>query len=141
MKYLLDTCVVSEFTKKEPDKRVITFLDTINPEIVYMSVITIGEIQRGIASLADPDKQAHLRTWLHSDLIETFGQNILPVDMETMFAWGDMTARVRKQGAPLPVIDSLLAAVCLSKRLALVTRNVKDFDAAGCACINPWEDT
>jgi toxin FitB len=141
MKYLLDTCVVSEFTKKEPDKRVIAFLDAINPDDVCMSVITIGEIQHGIAALGNTGRRELLNTWLHTELIERFGQNILPVDLEAMYIWGDITGRLRKQGTPMPVIDSLLAAVCLSQKLVMVTRNVKDFSVSGCSCVNPWGES
>lgn len=135
MNYLLDTCVISELVAKEPDPQVVNRVDQIDDKHLYLSVITIGEIQRGIAKLPESHRKHRLEEWLQEDLLRRFQGRILPLSLDVMLTWGRLTA----QGRTLPAIDSLIAATALHHQLCLVTRNVKDFDGTGVQLLNPWE--
>ena len=134
MNYLLDTCVISEFTSKQPEPQVIEWMDAVNDETLFLSAITIGEIQRGIAKLPDSPRREKLEKWLHEDLFLRFNGRILPLTAQVMLTWGKLTA----QGRTLPAVDSMIAALALHHNLCLVTRNVKDFDGTGVTLFNPW---
>ena len=139
MKVLLDTCVVSELVSKQPDPRVVAFIDGLDSDEVYLSVITIGEIIKGIEKLPNSRRKTALRHWLQDDLLARFQGKILPLDTDVIVAWGVLTARAEAAGTPMPVIDSLIAATVLAGKMTLVTRNVADFAAAGIDIINPWQ--
>lgn len=134
MNYLLDTCVISELTAKTPTEAVLTWLDTIDDERLFLSVITIGEIQRGVAKLPASKRRQELDEWLNTALRMRFQQRILPLTVEVMLTWGKLSA----QGRTLPAMDSLIAALALHHDLYLVTRNVKDFDGTSVKIFNPW---
>jgi len=136
MNYLLDTCVLSEFTRHKPDEKVIGWLDRIAEQKLFLSAITIGEIQRGIERLPESHRKTELLAWLNMGLIQRFGAPILPVGTQTMFLWGSLTARMEKPGRPMPVMDSLIGATALQNNLILVTRNVADFLPCGVHVIN-----
>ena len=138
MKYLLDTCVISELVTKQPDPNVIGWIDSIDDELVYLSVITIGEIQKGIAKLPESERKLQLQTWLADELMVRFQQRIAPVDVDVMLKWGAMIAQLESLGRKLPAIDSLIAAIALNGRYHLVTRNVADFVDTEVSIINPW---
>lgn len=139
MNYLLDTCVLSEFTRRMPDEKVVRWVDGIDEEKLYLSAITIGEIQRGIQRLPESHRKTELLAWMNNGLVERFGGRILPLDAQTMLLWGSLTARLEKAGQPMGVMDALIAATALQNNLILVTRNVVDFLACGVQLINPWE--
>lgn len=139
MNYLLDTCVLSEFTRRKPEAKVIQWIDNIDEEKLFLSVITVGEIQRGVERLPESQRKTELLTWMNNGLIERFGQRILPLEAATMLLWGSLTARLEASGRSLPVIDSLIAATALQHNLILATRNVSDFSPCGVQIINPWE--
>lgn len=139
MNYLLDTCVLSEFTRRKPDERVIRWMDSIDEEKLFISVITVGEIQRRVERLPESRRKTGLLTWMNNGLIERFGQRILPLDTPTMFLWGSLTARLESSGRPLRVMDSLIAATALQHNLILATRNLTDFSPCGVQITNPWE--
>jgi predicted nucleic acid-binding protein len=139
MSYLLDTCVLSEFTRRTPDPHVICWMDSIDEEKLHLSVITIGEIRRGIERLSESRRKTDLFAWLSEDLIERFGQRILPLDIQTMSVWGSLVARIEKAGRIMPVMDSLIAAATMQYQLILATRNVSDFSSCGVQVVNPWE--
>ena len=139
MKYLLDTCVISELISKKPDTQVIHWLDHIDDDFVYLSVITIGEIQKGVARLPDSSRKQQLQEWLTDDLLPRFQNRILPIDHDVMLTWGQITAVLERQGRVLPAIDSLIAAIALQGGFHLVTRNISDFVDTGVGLINPWE--
>jgi predicted nucleic acid-binding protein len=139
MKTLLDTCVISELVTKQPDPNVVAFVDTLDPDDVYLSVITVGEIIKGIEKLPNSRRKAELSKWLQEDLLARFQGKVLPLDTDTIIEWGVLTARVESAGKPMPAIDSLIAATALAHKMTLVTRNVSDFEAAGLEILNPWK--
>ena len=138
MNYLLDTCVLSEFKKKLPEPKVIDWLDAQIEESLYFSVITIGEIQKGIALLPVSKRQTELTVWLE-DLIYRYDERVLPLNTEVMRQWGRLTGALEKQGRKLPLMDSLIAATALAHHLTLVTRNEPDFAATNVSVLNPWK--
>lgn len=135
MNYLLDTNVLSETVRRNPNKTVISWLDKIPGEALYLSVLTLGEIQKGIALLADSRRKEKLASWLEHDLAAWFNGRILEIDAAVAHRWGRMLGEIRR---PVPTIDSLLAATALQHELALVTRNSIDFTVPGLEVINPW---
>ena len=138
MNYLLDTNVISELTTNDPDSNVVAWLENIDQENIFLSVITIGELKKGIEKLAGSKRKKDLVSWLENDLLVRFGERIVPLDLPVMLLWGTMIAELEKAGTPLPAIDSLLAASAAQKGLTLVTRNIKDFEPAGIPLMNPW---
>jgi len=139
MSVLLDTNVVSELVARRPDAKVLRWMEQQDPETVFLSVITIGELQRGIQKLPEAARRKKLTNWLHGHLLVRFTDRILPLDLPVMMTWGDLVARVEATGRKLPAIDSLLAATVAHHGLALATRNTRDFKLAGVSVINPWE--
>jgi predicted nucleic acid-binding protein len=138
MKYLLDTCVISELIKKIPDPHVVGFVDALEPDDVFLSVITIGEIVKGIEKLPASKRKQELHTWLREDLLIRFDGKILSIDTDVMLEWGKLTAQVESAGKPMPAIDALIAATVLTYEMTLITRNVSDFETAGIEIANPW---
>ena len=138
MNYLLDTCVLSEFTRRQPDEKVIHWMERIDEERLFISVITVGEIQRGIERLPDSERKTALLVWMNTALSERFAGRMLPLGGSTMLLWGSLTARLERLGRPLPVMDSLIAATALQHSLILATRNLDDFENSGVQLINPW---
>ncbi|MDO8463980.1 MAG: type II toxin-antitoxin system VapC family toxin [Gallionella sp.] len=135
MSYLLDTNVISELVRSKPSKAVLAWFENIPSEALHISVLTLGEIRKGIESMPDGARREKLRLWLEHELADWFGSRILPVDIPIADRWGRLLAQVKR---PVPSIDSLLAATALHHELRLVTRNQKDFDYPGLEVINPW---
>jgi hypothetical protein len=135
MSYLLDTNIVSETIRKDPNKSVITWLEQIPGEALFISVLTLGEIRKGIEALGDKKRREKLRLWLEHELPAWFEGRVLPVDHAVADRWGRLLAEA---GRPLSTIDSLLAATALHHELRLVTRNARDFDYPGLEVINPF---
>lgn len=134
MKYLLDTNVISETIRKTPETNVQKWFQTIPSNQLYASVLSLGEIRRGIEKLIDNSRKDSMTAWLENDLIFWFGENILPISSEIADKWGYITSL-----STLPVIDSLLAATALVHNMKIVTRNTADFKmVAGLEIINPW---
>ena len=138
MKYLLDTCVISELVSKRPNLNIITWLDALDPVDVCLSVITIGEIIKGIEKLPDSQKKDELRDWLRNDLLVRFQDKIIPLDSNVLVEWGVLAARLEKAGTPMPAMDALIAATVINYHMILVTRNVEDFKTVGIEIVNPW---
>ena len=138
MNYLLDTCVISELVARQPEPKVVNWIDAIEDERIYLSVITIGEIKRGIEKLPASPRRQELTDWLSSDLLLRFKGRILAVDTAVMLRWGELVAQMESGGRPLPAIDSLIAAQALTHNLHLVTRNEKDFQGTGGVVVTPW---
>lgn len=139
MNYLLDTCLLSEFTRRQPQQKVIRWLDGIDEEKLFVSVITVGEIQHGIERLPESRRKVELLTWLNNSLINRFGARILSLDTSTLVLWGSLTARMENSGQPIAVMDGLIAATALQNNLIIATRNISDFLPCGVQLINPWE--
>jgi len=136
MKYLLDTNVISELKRTQPDPQVLNWFETVNHEFLYLSVLTLGEIHKGVEKLPESQRKDKLRYWLDKELPNWFGKRLLPINIEIALAWGGLQAQMNR---PLPAIDSLLAATALHHDLCLVTRNTKDFIYPNLIVINPWE--
>lgn len=139
MNYLLDTCVISELVAKESNPKVVEFVDSLDPDDVYLSVITVGEIARGIEKLPRSKRKQELQVWLTEDLLIRFDGKIIPLDTEVLIERGRLTAKLKSLGKTIPAIDSLIAATVLAHQFTLVTRNVDDFEGTGVEVINPWE--
>ncbi len=140
MNYLLDTHVISELISKRADKKVVEWLDRLDPNTVYLSVITIGEIRKGIEKLPPSKRRDRVKEWLESDLLLRFQGRILEITTEVMLIWGELTGRLEKGGRPITAIDSLVAAIALQGNYRLVTRNEHDFQHTGVTIINPWKE-
>lgn len=139
MRFLLDTCVISEFVAKRPDPGVVQWIDDVGEEKVYLSAITIGEIKKGIEKLPDSRRKSALKEWLEHDLLTRFNDKILPIDVGVMLVWGELTAKLEVQGRKMPAMDSLIAAIASHGKLNLVTRNEDDFKYVDIPVINPWK--
>jgi len=133
--YLLDTNVISETRKTRADSGVIGFLSAADSAGLFVSVLTLGELRKGVAAkrLTDPFGADQLGAWV--DGIETsFTDRLLPIDAATARRWGELSA-----GRSLPVIDSLIAATAISRDLTLVTRNTRDVESTGVRLVDPWQ--
>ncbi|MCC7117546.1 MAG: type II toxin-antitoxin system VapC family toxin [Anaerolineales bacterium] len=138
MKHLLDTCVISELISKHPNPYVIEFVDALDQDDVFLSVITIGEIAKGIEKLPNSKRKRELEQWLKEDLLIRFEENIISLDTSILMKWGELSAKLEKTGITLPAMDSLIAATTLAHKLILVTRNQDDFEETGVEIVNPW---
>ncbi|MBI2339571.1 MAG: type II toxin-antitoxin system VapC family toxin [Deltaproteobacteria bacterium] len=139
MNYLLDTCIISELIKKTPEKRVVGWIGGCDEECLFLSVLTLGEIQKGIVKLSDKQRRTRLQGWLDQDLKNRFEGRILPVNAETSRVWGMIQAQSELQGRKIPVVDALIAATALANNLTVATRNRADMEKSGVAVFNPWE--
>lgn len=137
--YLLDTCVISDLGSKTPTPSVVAWVDGVEEEHLYLSVITIGEIRKGIDRLPISNRRRELEAWLEGELSDRFRGRLVPIDVDVMLAWGELTVGLERAGKTMPAIDSIIAAVAIRHALRLVTRNVKDFDVAGIEIIDPWK--
>jgi tRNA(fMet)-specific endonuclease VapC len=138
MKYLLNTCVISELVAKQPNLNVLAWIDSVDPDGVYLSVITIGEIIKGIEKLPSSKRKQELSDWLENELLIRFQENLIELDVSILTQWGKLNARLEIKGATMPAIDSLIAASALDRGMTLVTRNVSDFEGTGVEILNPW---
>jgi predicted nucleic acid-binding protein len=137
--FLLDTSVVSELVRKAPNEQVVNWLDRQDEETLYLSVLTLGELEKGISKLRASSRRDRLQTWLTRDLAARFAERLLPIDTPVAARWGKLSGEAERRGRPLPVIDSLIAATALEHGFAVVTRNISDFERCGVACVDPWE--
>ncbi|MCF8051261.1 MAG: type II toxin-antitoxin system VapC family toxin [Desulfobacterales bacterium] len=140
MNYLLDTCVISELVKRTPDLQVVKWVRNQDEENLFLSVVTVGEIQKGISKLPDAEKKKkQLQKWLNTELHERFKGRILGITIETAYVWGRVLGNGEKKGIILPAIDSLIAAQGIFHKMIIVTRNVADMEPSGALLFNPWE--
>ena len=137
--FLLDTNVLSELIKHSPEPKVTSWLEEMDEEIVFLSVLTIGEIRKGVTALARADRRVAIEAWLEKDLRNRFAGRILPITEEIADRWGLIAGQSHLKKVPVPVIDGLLAATALHHNLTLVTRNIKDIVHTGVEMFNPWE--
>ena len=141
MRYLLDTNVISELAAKQPSPQVIAWIDGTDEDRLHLSVVTVGEIKKGIEKLPDSPRKAALQVWLTDELLVRFRDRILTLDSGVMLTWGALTAGLEKQGRTLPAMDSLVAAIARHGQLTLVTRNEDDFVGTGVPILNPWRQS
>lgn len=135
MGYLVDTNVLSELVRPVPEPQVVRWFDRTADETLHLSVLTLGEIRKGIETAAPGERRERLRTWLEVDLPGWFEDRILPITIEVADRWGLLVATA---GRPVAVLDTLLAATALHHGLRVVTRNEEDFAFPGVEVVNPW---
>ena len=138
MKYLLDTCAISELVKKHPDEKIVQWIKECDEDTVFISVLTLGEIQKGISKLDDNRRRIKIQKWLDSDLRERFAERILPISLEVALTWGVIEGESANKGRPLPVIDALIGATAVAHNLTVVTRNERDIRGTGARILNLW---
>ncbi len=138
MNYLLDTCVISELTKPRPKDSVISWIQQVEEEKLFISVLTLGEIEKGITKLSVSVRKTSLKEWIEKDLTKRFDKKILSITIPISRCWGILQGELELQGNPMPVIDGLIAATAIIHNLTLVTRNINDFEKSGVSILNIW---
>ncbi len=138
MSYLIDTCVISELRKPVPQASVLAWFHACDEDDLYISSLSLGELQFGISTLPDGKKKNDLLLWFN-ELVLAFSERIVPVSTSVAIIWGNMRAKAQKSGITLPVVDGLLAATAEAHQMILVTRNTDDVAAAGISVLNPWQ--
>jgi len=139
VKYLIDTCVISELAKAAPNEKVASWAAQIDEEEFYLSSLTFGEIHKGISKLLPSKRRERLHQWVECDLKERFRNRIINIDLEVAKVWGKIQGQSEVQGHPMPAIDSLIAATGVAHGLIVVTRNTVDMERSGVSLLNPWE--
>jgi len=137
VRVLLDTCAVSELRRPQPEKAVIEAIEAIASDNLFLSVVTIGEIAKGIEWLPESKRKRGLRGWL-LELERYYEDRILSIDAETAHIWGELTAKAKQAGTTIGVSDGLIAATATRHGLHVMTRNEADFEASGALLLNPW---
>jgi Predicted nucleic acid-binding protein, contains PIN domain len=138
MNYLLDTCILTEFARKKPEVKVVKWLDSVKEDHLYVSVITIGELQRGVERLPESARKDTLLKWVGEGLVERLKDNILPLDTTTMMLWGSLTSWREHDGKPMGVLESLITATALRNHLTIATRYEEVYHRSGAPVVNPW---
>lgn len=138
MNYLLDTCLILELAKPKPSKKVVDWVLSENETSFYVSVITFGELHKGVEKLPESKKKEELRDWVGDELKNRFQNRIIGIDMNISILWGKVQCLAEKKGKPMPAIDSLIAATGVAYDLTVVTRNVADMKQSGVKLFNPW---
>lgn len=139
MSWLLDTCVISELVKPDPCAAVVNWVNAREENTLYLSALTFGELEKGLAKLPDSARRTRIQDWVRCDLVDRFRDRILSIDSAAAACWGALSGAAEARGEPLPVIDSLIAATSLRHDLTVVTRNLTDFKRCGARCVSPWE--
>jgi predicted nucleic acid-binding protein len=139
MKYLLDTCIISELVKPIPNDNVISWLTSIDESKLYISVLTVGEIEKGIEKLTDGSKKKKLKLWVEDDLKYRFEGRIIPIDLNVAIKWGQIQAMTERAGKPLPAIDGLIAVSAIVNNCIVATRNTSDMEQSSAELLNPWD--
>ena len=138
MKYLIDTCVIGEVIKPKPSVKVLSWLEKQDENQLYISVLTLGEISKGIEKVKDSQRRRKLHLWLMDDLRERFSGRILPINEQVAMTWGQIQGKAELQGKPMPSIDGLIAATALVFNMIVVTRNTSDMEESGVVLLDPW---
>ena len=137
--FLLDRNCISEVVRPHPEPRVMAWLDAADETLLYLSVLTLGEIRKGVAGLPQSKRRTELEVWLQVELQARFSGRIVPIDAAVCDRWGLLAAEAKRKGKVLATIDGLLAATALQFNLTLVSRNVNDFAHTAVPILNPWE--
>jgi toxin FitB len=138
VKYLLDTNVISEWTRPRPDPAVVAWLAGADEDALYLSVLAFAEIGLGIELLPRGRKRTRLSAWLDGDLAARFEGRIIGIERDVAAAWAAIVARGRARGASPPILDAFMAATALVHQLTLVTRNERDLGGLDVPIVNPW---
>jgi len=138
MRVLLDTCVLSELRHPKGHRGVRRAVEALREEELFVSVISIGEIRKGIFLLKEIPKKRELETWLET-FERDYRERLLPIDLETSRLWGELTAAAHKVGRVVHATDGLIAATSIRHGLRVMTRNTADFEFTGALLLNPWE--
>ena len=138
MKYLLDTCVISEVIKPKADKNVISWMQNQDEESLFLSVLTFGEIEKGIEKSPDEARKRKLKLWVEEDLKKRFEGRILPINIDVSIKWGAIQGNAELLGKPMPAIDGLIAVSGVVHNCIVVTRNVSDMKQSSAELLNPW---
>ncbi len=139
MNYLLDTCVISELIKPKPSSKVLKWLRSCQDENLFLSSLTIGEIQKGISKLPDSRKRNKLQKWMDTELIRRFDKRVLVIDIKVAQKWGEIQASSEIAGTKMPVIDSLIASIGIVHDMTVVTRDTSGMEKSWARLLNPWE--
>ena len=139
MKYLLDTCVLSELTKSRPSAAVLSWLAAQDPKTLYLSSLTIGELKKGIVKRGGDIRARRLERWLADKVLRFYGDRIIPVACDESLTWGVICGNAERNGNKRPSVDALIAATALTHHMTLVTRNVNDMAGMGVSILNPFE--
>lgn len=137
--FLLDTNCVSELVRIRPEPRVVEWMEAADEDLLYLSVLTLGEIRKGLAGISQGKRRTRLEAWLEVDLQARFSGRILPIDWPVADRWGLIAAHARSKGLSLPIVDGLLAATAVHYNLTVVSRNSNDFRNAQVPVVNPWD--
>jgi predicted nucleic acid-binding protein len=137
--FLLDTNCISEVVRLKPEPRVIAWMEGADESLLHLSVLTMGEIRKGLAALQQSKRRTQLETWLELELQARFSGRILPIDATVADRWGLLAASAKRRGKALSSIDGLLAATAIHHNLTIVSRNVSDFANTYVPVVNPWE--
>ena len=138
MNFLLDTNLVSEWSKARPDPGVIGWLADADEDRVFVSVVTLAELRHGVERLAIGRRRNRLNEWIENELLFRFDQRILPIDAVTADAWGRIVAHRESLGRPIGTMDAFIAATAQVHKLTLATRNQNDFESSVDSIVNPW---
>ncbi len=140
MKYLLDTCVLSEYVKNKPNQKVIDWLDNQEESSLFISIITIAEIKKGIIKIekSQPNRYEKLLVWLQQ-IEQRFTNRILPLNNNIFDNWAKICGQAEAEGQKLPIMDSLIAATANENHLIIVTRNISDFAFSSVNIFSPWD--
>ncbi len=141
MKFLLDTCVISELIRRQPDKNVISWMQSQNENSLYLSVLTFGEIEKGIEKAPDVIRKKRLKLWVEEDLKKRFEGRRIPIDLDVSVKWGELQGVSELLGKPMPTIDGLIAASGIVYNCIVVTRNIADMESSSAELLNPWLKT
>lgn len=139
MKYLLDTCVLSELIKKKPNSNVVSWMVETEESKLFLSVLTFGEIHKRIEKLPESKKREKLHNWVNFELRERFENRIINIDLQVATTWGKIQAFSESAGKAMPTLDSQIAATGITHSLTVVTRNTSDMKISGATLYNPWE--
>jgi toxin FitB len=137
--FLLDTNCISELVRSNPEPRVLNWMEAADEAMLYLSVLTVGEIRKGLVGLDQGQRRTRLETWLEVDLRARFAGRIVPVDAPVADRWGWLATEAKRKGKGLSIIDGLLAATALHHNLTVVSRNASDFAHTPVPVLNPWE--
>jgi toxin FitB len=137
--FLLDTNCISEIVRIRPEPRVMIWIDEADENLLYLSVLTLGEIRKGVAALPQGKRRSGLEAWLEVELQARFSGRILPINEPVADRWGLLAANAKAKGTALSVVDGLLAATAIHHNLTIVSRNVTDFAPTQVPVVNPWQ--